>query len=458
MQGKLTIQMGHPLQFSAIDDVQKAPSDVTPVGCAIAKCLGTYVRTARKLLDEKYKVYREFAPIHLRELCSIFVLECRDGVLVRYDAVLPDEAKVRVANTKSDLTEMAPIFSEKVVLFPRQESERKPPLDGPSFAFMKTDQSGAQEEISRFQPVVFGTTSPPDGFILQPPPARPTPLLSIQNEFELSLEGVVVPVNKHPKAVEGDLEQFILHGRSRLGVGWQAIEVYAPMSLDHWKTEYASFWADYDILAAVAQRNILTSSLRAIDGRGDARKKATALLLEMDSLLQGPEEPLHQFIKQHPEILCPTCDCFWSKLPFGSRVSDFVFREPANDYLLVEIEAPTRELFRQDGQQREPLTHAINQISDWLGYISTNRAKVESDLGLAGISTNPRTLVVIGRSESLTDDNRSKLTTIQSQNPKLRILTYDDVLEAARSTFEKLLGPLGLVTGGAELYFYKMNR
>ena len=69
---------------------------------------------------------------------------------------------------------------------------------------------------------------------------------------------------------------------------------------------------------------------------------------EFEALLDGLEEPVHQFLKLHPELLCPTYERFWSKMAFGDRVSDFVFRESYNDYQLVEIEAPIRELFRKD--------------------------------------------------------------------------------------------------------------
>ena len=78
-------------------------------------------------------------------------------------------------------------------------------------------------------------------------------------------------------------------------------------------------------------------------------------------------------------------------------MSDFVFREPNNDYELVELEAPIRPLFRKDGQQREELTHAINQIADWLTYLADNKRELEEKHDLTGISTTPRTLVVIGR-------------------------------------------------------------
>ena len=144
---------------------------------------------------------------------------------------------------------------------------------------------------------------------------------------------------------------------------------------------------------------------------------------------------------------------FWSKLPFGERVSDFVFREAYNDYLLVEIEAPHRLLFRKDGQQREELTHAINQTAEWIEYIGNNKQKVEEEL--VGISTNPRSLVVIGRSASLSEENRRRLTTLQTQHSKLQILTYDDVISNARANLERLFGPMGIVAQNAELYFFK---
>ena len=74
--------------------------------------------------------------------------------------------------------------------------------------------------------------------------------------------------------------------------------------------------------------------------------------------------PAHQFLRQHPELISPTSDKHWSKLPFGTKKQcDFVFREPHNDYVLVEIEKPGKQLFRKDGQQLEELTQAINKTS-----------------------------------------------------------------------------------------------
>ena len=250
-------------------------------------------------------------------------------------------------------------------------------------------------------------------------------------------------------------DHFIARSRVRLPVGWEAIDVYLSLDPEYWEPTRAAMWAELDILAAAAQANLRTNALRVLDGRGDARKRYVDLFTEFETLLMGPEEPVHQFLKKHPELLSQTFSKYWSKLPFGDRFSDFVFREAHNDYLLVEIEAPIRELFRKDGQQREELTHAINQISDWVQYIENNRTEVESSLELLGISTSPRTLVVIGRSATLTDDNRRKITTIQNQYGKLRILTYDDLLAAARANIERILGPLTITGQNTQLFFFK---
>jgi hypothetical protein len=84
-----------------------------------------------------------------------------------------------------------------------------------------------------------------------------------------------------------------------------------------------------------------------------------------------------------------------------------------------------------------------------------NKTAVEEKLDLVGISTTPRTLVVIGRTASLSEDNRRKLVVIQGQSPKLQILTYDDVILRARANLERLFGPLSLRTQGLKLYFYR---
>jgi hypothetical protein len=86
--------------------------------------------------------------------------------------------------------------------------------------------------------------------------------------------------------------------------------------------------------------------------------------------------------------------------------------------------------------------------------IQENKTKVERELDLIGISAMPRSLVVIGRSASLMEDNRQKLVVLQSRQPRLFIMTYDDVIDRARTNLERHLGPLS-IKSNLELYFYR---
>ncbi|MDP2798272.1 MAG: hypothetical protein Q8O60_00040, partial [Deltaproteobacteria bacterium] len=72
---------------------------------------------------------------------------------------------------------------------------------------------------------------------------------------------------------------------------------------------------------------------------------------------------------------------------------------------------------------------------------------------LTGISTNPLSLIVIGRNHSLGVQNRRKLVAMMSESPKLRILTYDNVYENAKAVVENLLGPIWDTGGETQMYF-----
>ena len=60
--------------------------------------------------------------------------------------------------------------------------------------------------------------------------------------------------------------------------------------------------------------------------------------------------------------------------------------------------------------------------------------------------------MVLGRSNSLTEENRRKLTTLQNDQPKLRILTYDDLLARARVILENIFGPVIFTGQNVKVY------
>ena len=267
----------------------------------------------------------------------------------------------------------------------------------------KIDAGGNEEVLIEFQPIVLGGL--PSAPTASATGQRPQPIVSVTNEIELQIGDHVEPAHETPREITHS-EQFVGRAHGVLSVGWQAIEVYPSLPKERWDENLAPSWAELDLLAALAQRNFTDASFARLDGRAEARRQYSALLAEFESLLGGHEEPIHQFLKRNPVLISPTSVRGWSKVPFGSHVSDFVFLEPTNDYVLVEIEAAHRELFRQDGHPRQELTHAIGQIDDWVQHIQDHKSDVEQQL--PGISTNPRAVVVIGRSAALTDENRAR--------------------------------------------------
>ena len=453
--GKITAEAGKPLQFTELA-APSNPGDIPPhLGPEIGETFRAYGRALKSLLSGKYGHLKKIASPHMTGPVSTTIVKCTDGILVRYDTVSDTEAKVRSGAVNKPLSEIAPGFTEQMIHFPPSIPEFVPP---PGCAEIIVDRirpsTGEKVEVFRLTPLILATTDLPIGFEIPKPPGRPPCLASVVNEFEVELHGAITS-QKGKREVSGRSDShFVIRSCIRLAVGWQCVEIYPLLGNEHWRPEYAPLWAELDLLAFACQRNLRLSQLRALDPRSEIRKQYSATLREFAELLNGKEEPIHQFLKSHPEIICPTADRIWSKLAFGDHISDFVAREPHYDYELIEIEAPFRELFRNDGQQRQELTHAIDQIRDWVQFIEDNRTHVEKVLGLEGISTSPRKLVVIGRSGSLTPENRRKLITLQNDHARLRILTYDDLLAIARANLERILGPLDLVGSNAEVYLF----
>jgi hypothetical protein len=214
-------------------------------------------------------------------------------------------------------------------------------------------------------------------------------------------------------------QRFLLQNQIRLPVGWDCIEVYPFFEIEQWKPEYAPVWAERDLLAAVAAKQFEEAQFQSLDPNATARQHFGKLLMDYRNLLDTndvPEETLQNFLKKNPALLCPSHTKVWPKLAIGAKKTDFVFREAIGDYLLVELERADHRLFVTDGHPSSELNHATGQILDWKRYIEDNLSTVQNELGLTGISATPKSLIVIGRSRSLTPENKRKLTTIENDD------------------------------------------
>jgi Domain of unknown function (DUF4263) len=457
---QLIVEAGKPLRFedSESSGEKLGGSDAGGTSVQIGKTFRAYINALKELLATRYSHIAGTVPAYMKSPCQVTVLRCTDALFVRYDIVDGDDkAKVRVANTGQPVEVVAPAFSDSVVYAPSDPTKWTHPLQGPKIEMLTTDAMGAATvELMSISPTIVISARWPERVTYPAPPTRPSPLASLTNEFTLEIFGIIEDAAPAaPREVRAEPTHFTTRTRFVLSTGWSAIEVYPLMAERHWLPEAATQWAETDLLFALFQRNTRDQELATLDGRAEKRRQVVALLSEFETLLAGAEEPVHQFLKKNPILLCPTYDRLWSKVTFGEYVSDFVIRETPIDYVLVEIEAPHRELFRRNGHQRHEFTHAIGQINDWLSYLADHRADVEAEYDMQGISVSPRGLVVIGRSGGLTDAHRKKISIIQERQPRLRILTYDDVIANARTVFEHILGPLSLiVTGNTQVYFH----
>lgn len=454
--GKVTVEPGKPLRFQADDSPEAQPSSEGSPS-TLGRTFKAYWSSLKQLLATRYAHAADAAPAYMKGPCQVTVILCTDALMVRYDVVENDDvAKVRVVDAAQPIEKVAPIFSDSVLHAPCDRTKWNPSFDGPKCSLFIGDPTGqASRDVVTFGPMIVMSTKWPEGVKCPDPPSRPAPVVSLINEFDFEMHGYVEDATPAaPREIRDENTHFTVRSRIVLPTGWCAIEVYPLLNESHWLPEAAPQWAEIDLLFALLQRNSRNQDLAALDGRVAKRREVSAMLTEFESLLAGAEEPVHQFLKKNPILLFPTYDRIWSKVPFGQHVSDFVVREVPGDYILVEIEAPHRELFRQDGHPRHQFTHAIDQINDWLTHLADHRAEMEAKYDMHGMSANPRGLVVIGRSHGLTEDNKRKLATIQERQPRLRIMTYDDVISNARAIFEKVLGPLSFVVSGAQVYFH----
>ena len=151
------------------------------------------------------------------------------------------------------------------------------------------------------------------------------------------------------------------------------------------------------------------------------------------------EEEVKQFLKSEASRFIFGLDCVRVRTEhelgddFGA---DFVLEYPAVRYVFVEIENPKHRLYTQGGNPTAALTHARQQVEDWQQWVEENNPYAQKKLPGC---TSPEGLVVIGRRTTLTgaDSRRLERANINSRG-RLRVITYDDMLESAHLVVRNL--------------------
>lgn len=215
---------------------------------------------------------------------------------------------------------------------------------------------------------------------------------------------------------------------------WDRMEASSKSGSSRWGDTYARMLAVNDVLTFVAAHLMQIRD----DQPPIVVNKLKEIIEKFEDLLNKAkyEEDLQKFLSTHPVILSPTALKVLSKHELGSEyIPDFVICEIENEYIFVEIEAPSKKLFNKNGDPSAFLTHAQRQVEDWREWIQENITYARNNL--PGI-TDPNCWIIIGRDTALLPRDRKALDRKNKELPHITILTFDDLLKKARCHLDNL--------------------
>ena len=153
--------------------------------------------------------------------------------------------------------------------------------------------------------------------------------------------------------------------------------------------------------------------------------------LRLSSLIQDTrtkEKQLHEFLLKNPIALDPYGLRIEAEVQLGQdyRV-DLVIQYAFTDkrLLLIELERASLPIFTKKGRPRAQVTHATQQVEDWLRWWKENPSKVPAPLDS---SIPAEGLVVIGRNVNMDEDAKRRLLNL-NHNRRVKVITYDDLLD-----------------------------
>jgi hypothetical protein len=154
------------------------------------------------------------------------------------------------------------------------------------------------------------------------------------------------------------------------------------------------------------------------------------------------EEVVQKFLEANPILLRQfPAERVLFKPPILTRyIADFAILSPQRELILIEIEPPNTNLLRKNGDHAAPLTHAVNQVQNWLQVATDHRnaflSELKIDMGSVGTI---RGVVIAGRDKGYDVSHLRQLKSVFSGN--ILVLTYDDLLGSLVSLIEQI-GPL----------------
>jgi len=220
----------------------------------------------------------------------------------------------------------------------------------------------------------------------------------------------------------------------RLMAGWDCIEVFPGLKSDNVGSAICLRCGPRTtILSAVLIAHSKTPTYYSSTQEPAARRQYAELLRAFKALLDANperEQAFTAFCKLTQCSCAPLIPCVVEGCRSDRRLQDFVFRDAAGEYMLVELERSTLGLFRQDGHPNCRIGPMHRVKFPGLEGVTwrTTYATYKTNLGFVGITANPHgDSLFIGRFDRPGSSGTTQAPGYGKRSPKLRVLTYDDV-------------------------------
>jgi hypothetical protein len=142
------------------------------------------------------------------------------------------------------------------------------------------------------------------------------------------------------------------------------------------------------------------------------------------------DEPAFQgFFEANANFLESKFKTAYTKYKLADELTpDFLLELYDSSYLFVEIEKPGVPLFNRKGNPSAELTHAQQQIRNYVKWVADNKAFLKDRECKNLTGDNFKGLLVVGRSADLSGDELGKLENIKAEvRAKYEIKTFDQV-------------------------------
>lgn len=210
-----------------------------------------------------------------------------------------------------------------------------------------------------------------------------------------------------------------------------------PASIGHQKKA-----GSVDLLPPVLVTSIRPESFRTRTQKLISSTVATLysvfiLFCELIQSSSTREKDIHEFVLRYPLILHSNIKNVHSEVKLGGkyRVDLLLELQPEKrEILLVELERSDIELFTKSGRPVAHVTHAYQQVEDWIRWWRDNPKEVPLDLDP---SVQPSGLVVIGRSSHWSVEQHKRLIGL-NENRLVRLITYDHLLDKLENLISNL--------------------